>query len=59
MSKRKNRQWCVANRPVGKPKPTDFAYQEVEIESPNEGQVLLETLYLGIAPVMRMYMTTL
>lgn len=51
-----NRQWCVGARPVGKPKPSDFLYQESPIPTPAEGEVLLETLYLGIAPVMRMYM---
>ena len=54
-----NRQWCVAQRPVGKPKPSDFLYKEVPILKPGEGEVLLETLYLGIAPVMRMYMMNL
>ena len=51
-----NRQWCVGARPEGKPKPSDFLYRESPIPSPGEGEVLLETLYLGIAPVMRMYM---
>ncbi len=51
-----NCQWRVAARPVGKPKPTDFAYHEEAIPVCAEGQVLLKTLYLGIAPVMRMYM---
>ena len=51
-----NQQWCVGARPVGKPKPTDFLYREVPIPEPGEGEVLLQTLYLGIAPVMRMYM---
>lgn len=51
-----NRQWCVGARPVGKPKMSDFLYQEAPIPKPAEGEVLLKTLYLGIAPVMRMYM---
>lgn len=51
-----NRQWCVGARPEGKPKPSDFLYKEEPIPVPKEGEVLLETLYLGIAPVMRMYM---
>ena len=54
--KQLNRQWCVGARPEGKPKPSDFLYKECSIPSPGEGEVLLETLYLGIAPVMRMYM---
>jgi len=51
-----NRQWCVGARPEGKPKPSDFLFKETPIPSAGEGEVLLETLYLGIAPVMRMYM---
>lgn len=51
-----NRQWCVGARPKGKPKPTDFLYKESAMPMLGEGEVLLETLYLGIAPVMRMYM---
>jgi len=51
-----NRQWCVGARPVGKPEPSDFTYREVPIAEPGDGEVLLQTLYLGIAPVMRMYM---
>jgi len=51
-----NRQWCVGARPVGVPKLGDFLYQETAIPVLGENQVLLETLYNGIAPVMRMYM---
>jgi len=51
-----NRQWRVGARPVGSPKPSDFLYHETAIPEPGEGEVLLETLYSGIAPVMRMYM---
>ena len=51
-----NHQWCVGARPEGKPKPSDFLFKETPIPSAGEGEVLLETLYLGIAPVMRMYM---
>lgn len=51
-----NRQWCVAARPQGKPKPSDFLYRETDVPKCGPGEILLETLYLGIAPVMRMYM---
>lgn len=51
-----NRQWRIAARPYGKPKMSDFAYHEEPIPKCGEGQVLLKTLYLGLAPVMRMYM---
>ena len=46
----------MAARPVGKPKPSDFILKEEPVPAVREGEVLLETLYLGIAPVMRMYM---
>lgn len=56
MSGPMNKQWCVGARPNGKPKSSDFLYKEAPIPVPGDGEVLLETLYLGIAPVMRMYM---
>ncbi len=51
-----NRQWTIAGRPVGKPEPAHFALREQPIGSPDKGEILLETLYLGLVPVMRMYM---
>jgi len=48
--------WGVAARPMGKPAASDFVLSEQPIGSVDDGEVLLETLYLGIAPVMRMYM---
>lgn len=51
-----NRQWRVAARPEGNVKPTDFEYTEEPIPRLGNGQVLLRTHYLSLAPVMRMYM---
>ena len=52
-----NRQWTVAARPEGNVKPSDFAYREVALSSDlKDGEILLKTLYLGVIPVMRMYM---
>ncbi len=51
-----NQQWRVARAPVGNVAPPDFAWHEEEIPQPGPGEVLLKTLYLGLAPVMRMYM---
>jgi len=51
-----NKQWCVGARPEGKPRLSDFLYNETPMPEAGDGKVLLETLYLGIAPVMRMYM---
>lgn len=51
-----NYQWRVANRPVGNVAPTDFEWAVTEIPEPADGEVLLKTHYLGLAPVMRFYM---
>ena len=49
-------QWRVAARPVGNVRPSDFAYTEETIPEIGDGEFLLRTLYLGLRPVMRMYM---
>lgn len=51
-----NQQWRVARAPVGHVRPEDFAWVETDVPEPGPGEVLLRTLYLGLAPVMRMYM---
>lgn len=50
-------QWRVARRPSGNVRPDDFAWTEEPPRDPAPGEVLLETLYLSLAPVMRHYMT--
>jgi len=56
MQEDKNCQWRVAARPEGNVKPGDFSYTEEPVPRPGEGEFLAKTLYLGLAPVMRMYM---
>lgn len=51
-----NQQWRIAAHPQGIAKPGDFEYREEDIPEIKDGQVLLRTLYLGLAPLMRMYM---
>ncbi|OYY72764.1 NADP-dependent oxidoreductase [Sphingomonas sp. 28-63-12] len=51
-----NYQWRVARAPAGLPTPEDFVWHDADIPQPRPGEVLLKTLYLGLAPVMRMYM---
>lgn len=51
-----NFQWCVAGRPDGNVVPSDFQWTITDIPEPGEGEVLLKTHYLGLAPVMRFYM---
>ena len=56
MKEDRNCQWRVAARPGGNVKPSDFEWAETEIPQPGEGEFLLKIHYLGLAPVMRMYM---
>ncbi|MBL0123729.1 MAG: NADP-dependent oxidoreductase [Betaproteobacteria bacterium] len=51
-----NFQWRVSRQPGGALSPDDFAWVEGAIPEPAPGEVLLKTRYLGLAPVMRMYM---
>ncbi len=51
-----NYQWRVARRPDGNVVPSDFEWAVTEIPEPSEGEVLLKTHYLGLAPVMQFYM---
>ena len=56
MDENKNYKWVVARRPKGKPVKKDFELVTSDIPVISDGEVLLKTLYLGLAPVMRMYM---
>ena len=53
MSGKKNRQWCLASRPVGLTKESDFEWKEVELEEIKEGQLLVRVIYLSIDPTNR------
>ena len=48
-----NRQITLASRPVGYPKESDFNLVEVPIPTPEDGEVLVKTLYLSVDPYMR------
>lgn len=52
-----NQQWTVARRPEGNVRPEDFAWKETPLPELQPGDVLLKTLYLSLAPVMRGYMS--
>lgn len=52
-----NQQWCVARRPGNSVDLDDFELKESPIPECGEGQILLKTLYLNLAPVMLMYMS--
>ncbi|MFD8806539.1 NADP-dependent oxidoreductase [Streptomyces sp. NPDC059597] len=48
-----SREWHLLSRPVGWPKPEDFALVEVPMPVPGEGQVLVRNEYLSVDPYMR------
>ncbi|WP_456077541.1 NADP-dependent oxidoreductase [Dongia rigui] len=48
-----NRQIILASRPSGEPKPENFRLVETAIPELNDGQVLLQTLFLSLDPYMR------
>ena len=52
-----NQQWCVARRPDGNVQKQDFSLKESPVPGCGKGQILLRTLFLNLAPVMRMYMS--
>ncbi len=56
MSNMINKQWRIAARPDGNVKITDFELQEEPVRELADGEFLLRTHYLNLAPVMRMYM---
>lgn len=51
-----HQSWRIARAPTGNVTPEDFTWHEAAVPEPGDGEVLLKTLYLGLAPVMRFYM---
>lgn len=51
------RQWVLERRPDGAATTDDFRQETVPIPEISNGEALLKTLYLGVAPVMLRYMT--
>jgi hypothetical protein len=51
-----NHQIRLAARPVGLPKPSDWAHTEEPVPEPGEGEVLVKILYLSLDPAMRGWM---
>ncbi|MEF3353072.1 NADP-dependent oxidoreductase [Paenibacillus sp. GYB006] len=49
----KNRQVLLIKRPEGLPTPGDFEFTDAEVKQPQEGQVVVKTLYLSVDPYMR------
>lgn len=53
---RSRRQWRMAARPSGVPRLADFTLSEAPLPAPADGEFVIRTLYLSVAPVMRQYM---
>ena len=51
-----NRQFRLAARPVGLPKPDDWTYTEEPVGAPGDGEVLVRVRYLSLDPAMRGWM---
>jgi NADPH-dependent curcumin reductase len=56
-TKRVNRQFILAARPIGDIKESDFEYSETPVVSPNDGEVLVRNLYLSLDPTNRIWMS--
>ncbi len=51
-----NHRFTLAARPVGLPRPTDFAYGEEAVPEPAEGQLVVKLLHISLDPAMRGWM---
>ena len=51
-----NRQCRLAARPLGNPKDSDWLFTSEPVAQPQDGGVLVRTLYLSLDPVMRGWM---
>jgi NADPH-dependent curcumin reductase len=52
-----NRRWLVARRPDGLVKAGDFVYAEGPVPVPQDGNVVLRTLYFGYDAAQRLWLT--
>lgn len=48
-----NRQWLLASRPHGRPTLDNFRWHTTTVPQPQDGEVLLRTVYLSLDPYMR------
>ena len=53
MSNSSNRQVCLASRPVGLPKASDWTIIDGSIPNIEPGEVLTKVRYISIDPAMR------
>ena len=55
-SEPQNRQFRLAARPQGLPKPSDWSFVTTPVQPPGEGEVLVRVLYISLDPAMRGWM---
>ncbi|MGW0777260.1 NADP-dependent oxidoreductase [Streptomyces sp. NPDC002835] len=48
-----SREWHLAARPAGEPKPSDFAFVTTAVPDPGPGQVVVRNDFLSVDPYMR------
>src|SRR5437879_10438329 len=48
-----DRRVLLRNRPVGEPKPSDFEIVDAPLPEPQEGDILVRTIWLSLDPYMR------
>lgn len=53
MHPRDQQQVILARRPQGKPKRDDFDIKQADVPKPDDGEMLIQTLYLSVDPGMR------
>src|SRR6185503_15114554 len=53
MAAMENKQILLASRPVGEPSEANFSIVETDLPKPQDGEVLIRTLYLSVDPYMR------
>ena len=52
---RANHKFLLAARPVGMPKRSDWTYTEEPVPEPEEGELVVQLLYISLDPAMRMW----
>ena len=53
MDVKQNRRITLASRPAGMPTEANFKIEDADMPQPQEGEVLIRTLYLSVDPYMR------
>jgi NADPH-dependent curcumin reductase len=56
MQREVNRQWCLARRPVGLARESDFEWREGPVPVPGPGQILVRNQYLSLDTIDRSWM---